>query len=166
VSYFDHVKCHHCGVMLDPDNLSAGMACPSCGQQLSLSDLFGVADAFTEAEQPEATLDDLLAPQKAFADDPLKGFAQEQHRAHAERQAARRRERGGGSASSAAASRSVASPPSASRGSGRPGLPRHSASTGMVHQPRQGEAWEADDDDDVGGSQSALELMRKMKKGR
>ena len=23
VSYFDHVKCHHCGAMLDPDKLSA-----------------------------------------------------------------------------------------------------------------------------------------------
>lgn len=170
MSYFDHVKCHHCGAMLNPDNLSAGMACPSCGGQLSLSDLFGVADAFSEHDQPEATLDDLLAPQKAYADDPLKEFAQQQHAAHAERQAARRRARqgGGGPASHQPSSghRSVASPPSASRGPTRPGLPQHSSSTGMVHRPRQGDAWDDEEDEEVGGTPSALELMRKMKKGR
>ena len=166
MSYFDHVKCHHCGTMLNPDNLSAGMACPSCGERLSLTDLFGVADAFSEHDQPEATLDDLLAPQKAYADDPLREWNQQQHAAHAERQAARRAGRSSGARAQGGGRSSVASPPSA-RQPQRPGLLQHSSSTGMVHQPRQGDAWEQEeDDDDVGGTPSALELMRKMKKRR
>lgn len=153
MSYFDHVKCHHCGTQLNPDALSAGMACPACGQTLALSDLFGVADAFSEHDQPEATLDDLLAPQKAYADDPLREFAQQQHQAHAERQAARREARSSGGAT---------------RPSGRPTPPGRSTppaaagSTGLVHRPSHDD----DDDDDVGGTPSALELMRRMKKGR
>jgi hypothetical protein len=110
-----------------------------CGGTLDLSDLFGVADAFSGVEGPEATLDDLLAPQRAYADDPLKQFAQQQHQAHAARQAARREQR--------ASSR-------------QPAPPASSGGTGLVHQPRR------DDDDDVGGTPSALELMRRMKKGR
>lgn len=144
MSYFDHVRCQHCNTQLDPDRLSAGMNCPACGQALDLKSLFGVADAFTGVDEggADVSLDDLMAPQRAYADDPMADFARAQHEA----QEARRQAKAEGRRPRPAA-------PS------RPAAP--AGSTGLVHQPRHD-----DDDDDVGGSPSALELMRRMKKGR
>jgi hypothetical protein len=50
--------------MLDPEQLGGrlGFACPHCGHQLSGKDLFGVAAAFSEEEQPELSLEDLMKP--------------------------------------------------------------------------------------------------------
>lgn len=66
MSYFDHVRCHACKSMLDPERLATvqgqGMSCPQCKAPLTLTDLFGLADAFAEDEAPDMTLEDLLAP--------------------------------------------------------------------------------------------------------
>jgi len=156
VSYFDHVKCHHCGAMLDPDKLSAGMSCTRCGGELSLQDLFGVKDAFVghnDGGGNDIGLDDLLAPGRLnpYAEDPLK---QGQPQQAGGRGGARPSGRG------------------APQASNRPGLPMgrssadHSGGGGVVHVPRQGDDWDEGSDDEVGGTSSALELMRKMKKRR
>ena len=62
MSYFDHVRCPNCRSMLNPEQLGGrlGFACPYCGNQLSGKDLFGVAAAFSEEEQPDLTLEDLM----------------------------------------------------------------------------------------------------------
>jgi hypothetical protein len=145
VSYFDHVKCHHCGAMLDPDKLSAGMQCTSCGGELALADLFGIKDAFSENDSPELSLDDLLAPgpNNPYAEDPLKQGQSPLNSAPPGRSAPR-----------PAAAPPARPPASASR-------PAAPGSRGMVHVPRQD-----DGDDDLGGTPSALELMRRMKKNR
>ena len=60
---FDHARCPNCTSILDPERLIAGTrgpACPKCGTQLSMVDLFGVSDAFREDEQPDLTLEDLM----------------------------------------------------------------------------------------------------------
>ncbi|MFT4627044.1 MAG: DNA-directed RNA polymerase subunit RPC12/RpoP [Myxococcota bacterium] len=64
MSYFDHVRCPSCRSMLDPEKIGGrmGFACPYCGGQLSAKDLFGVAAAFSEEDQPDLTLDDLMKP--------------------------------------------------------------------------------------------------------
>lgn len=60
MSYFDHVRCHACNAVLDPDTLGPGK-CPRCGVTLSLTDLFGVSAAFSEDDEPHLTLDDLVS---------------------------------------------------------------------------------------------------------
>ena len=63
MSYFDHVRCSSCGANFDPEKVSVGgrqFKCPSCGAELKLADLFGLADAFSEEDQPDLTLDDLV----------------------------------------------------------------------------------------------------------
>ncbi len=61
MSYFDHVRCHACRGSLDPEEIGPqGMACPKCGVQLSLTDLFGVKASFAEDDLPELGLDDLM----------------------------------------------------------------------------------------------------------
>ena len=169
MSYFDHVKCHHCGAQLDPDNLSAGMTCPRCHGQLSLQDLFGVRDAFVGVDggSNDLGLDDLLAPGRnnPYAEDPLKqggGYAYSGPSGRPKREASPRAARPSGGAS-----------PSPSQPS-RPalGVGRSSADPrghGMVHVPRDRDAWEDPEEEapeEIGGSSSALELMRKMKKRR
>ncbi len=61
MSYFDHVRCPHCRAMLDPESIGGvqgrGMRCPRCNEQLQLTDLFGVADAFSEEEGASLSLD-------------------------------------------------------------------------------------------------------------
>jgi hypothetical protein len=63
MTWFDHVRCHSCRAMLDPEALTArtGLTCPQCGAALSLPDLFGVSAAFSEEEEPQVSLDDLVA---------------------------------------------------------------------------------------------------------
>jgi hypothetical protein len=167
VSYFDHVKCHHCGAQLDPDKLSAGMTCTRCGGELSLQDLFGVKDAFVghnDGGGNDLDLDDLLAPGRLnpYAEDPLKQGQPQQARP------------GGGHPERSHNERPVARPPSrgASQAPNRAALPMgrstadRSGGQGMVHVPRQSDDWDDGPDEDVGGTPSALELMRKMKKRR
>ena len=64
VSYFDHVRCHACKAMIDPESVGGsggkGMTCPRCGAALSLTDLFGLAAAFSEEEEENVSLDDLV----------------------------------------------------------------------------------------------------------
>lgn len=64
MSYFDHVRCHSCKAMLDPEKLgdvaNRGMTCPKCGTALKLTDLFGLMDAFAEEEVEDPDLDDLV----------------------------------------------------------------------------------------------------------
>ena len=60
---FDHALCPGCQAMLDPERLNAGPrgpVCPKCQTPLSLVDLFGVADAFSEEEGEKLSLDDLV----------------------------------------------------------------------------------------------------------
>lgn len=65
MSYFDHVRCHACKAMLDPESLGSvpgqGLSCPKCRAALSLTDLFGLADAFDEDEPAPMSLDDLVS---------------------------------------------------------------------------------------------------------
>ena len=153
MSYFDHVRCHHCKAMLDPERISAGMTCPQCGNELALSDLFGLKDAFQEEEGPELSLDDLLAPGRnnPFAEDPLRQGRPPEPSPRAGRPAARPT---GGAPSRPAGPRGPQRP---ALGSGPSAAPP--GSTHMVPVPRSD-----DDDDRPGGTPSALELMRKMKK--
>lgn len=62
MSYFDHIRCSHCRAQLDPDGLNGrdGLVCPSCGGALNPTDLFGLADAFVEEDEPMLSLDDLV----------------------------------------------------------------------------------------------------------
>jgi DNA-directed RNA polymerase subunit RPC12/RpoP len=63
MSYFDHVRCPSCGAHLDPEALDVreGAArCPHCSSQIGLRDLFGVADAFVDEDEPHVTIDDLV----------------------------------------------------------------------------------------------------------
>lgn len=62
--YFDHVRCPSCGAQFDPESIdsSAGYAaCPACKSQLDVKSLFGVAAQFTEADGPDAKIDDLVS---------------------------------------------------------------------------------------------------------
>lgn len=77
VSYFDHVRCTACKATLDPESLVSvqgqGMSCPQCKAPLSLTDLFGLRDAFAEEESPDLSLDDLVAgPSRPAAPAPQK----------------------------------------------------------------------------------------------
>jgi hypothetical protein len=69
VTYFDHVRCSACKAMIDPESLAnkpgQGLSCPRCGAPLSLGDLFGLKDAFSEEDQEELSLDDALSKMKA-----------------------------------------------------------------------------------------------------
>jgi hypothetical protein len=67
VTYFDHVRCHGCKAMLDPDTLGPGR-CPKCGVTLSLQDLFGLSAALSEEDEEGVTLDDLVAAPRAPAE--------------------------------------------------------------------------------------------------
>jgi len=61
MSFFDHARCPHCRAMLDPESIGGvqgrGMRCPRCNNPLQLTDLFGVADAFSEEEGAALSLD-------------------------------------------------------------------------------------------------------------
>ena len=61
MSFFDHARCPHCRAMLDPESIGGvqgrGMRCPRCNNPLQLTDLFGVADAFSEEDGPSLSLD-------------------------------------------------------------------------------------------------------------
>ena len=69
MSYFDHVRCHACKAMLDLESLATvpgqGLTCPKCKAALSLTDLFGLADAFAEEEEGPVSLDDLVSARPA-----------------------------------------------------------------------------------------------------
>jgi len=61
--YFDHARCPTCGASFDPDKLAVRdghPACPHCGGQMKLVDMFGIADAFAEDDEPELTLEDAI----------------------------------------------------------------------------------------------------------
>lgn len=63
MSYFDHVKCNGCGAQLAPESLvtmQGHARCPKCGGNISLADLFGIADRFSEEDAPNVTIDDLV----------------------------------------------------------------------------------------------------------
>lgn len=63
MTYFDHIRCSSCGTAFDPEKVSVGgrvFKCPSCGEELRLTDLFGLADAFAEEDQPDLTLEDAI----------------------------------------------------------------------------------------------------------
>lgn len=69
MSYFDHVKCSGCRAQLDPESLVAiqgTVRCPRCGGNISLTDLFGVRDAFSEEDEPQVTIDDLVPGGPSF----------------------------------------------------------------------------------------------------
>lgn len=74
MSYFDHVRCHACKAMLDPETLAStpgqGLTCPRCKAALSLTDLFGLADAFAEEEEGPVSLDDLVSGPRPAAPKP------------------------------------------------------------------------------------------------
>lgn len=68
--YFDHVRCHACKAMLDPESLrtrESGPTCPKCGVTLSLTDLFGLSSAFAEEEEDPMSIDDLVSAPPAAA---------------------------------------------------------------------------------------------------
>jgi len=61
--YFDHVRCHSCNAHIDPERIDkeeGKMVCPACGEDLKLTDLFGVKASFLENEGPQVGLDDLV----------------------------------------------------------------------------------------------------------
>jgi hypothetical protein len=147
MSYFDHVRCHHCQAALDPDHLAAGMRCPRCGGELSLTDLFGVKDAFSEEDGPALSLDDLVGSgrNKASAEDPLRRGAPAEP----------------ASSSRPSSPRQTAAPRPARPALGVGPAAAPPGSTHLVPTSRP-----SDDDDQPGGTPSALELMRKMKKRR
>jgi predicted RNA-binding Zn-ribbon protein involved in translation (DUF1610 family) len=64
MSYFDHVRCHSCRSMLDPEKIGgvggSQFSCPYCGVELKLRDLFGVKAAFSEDDQQDLSLEDLM----------------------------------------------------------------------------------------------------------
>lgn len=65
--YFDHVKCPDCGTAFDPEKVATRgrqLSCPKCGAVLALTDLFGISDAFSEDDQPNLDLEDVI-PQRS-----------------------------------------------------------------------------------------------------
>lgn len=173
MSYFDHVRCNACKAMLDPESLGSvpgqGLSCPRCGAALSLTDLFGIADAFSEEEGPEMSLDDAMpsGPLSASAHDPTKGMyppTTRQGRASA----------GGAPAKPAPASKPAAGGGglSAVRGLLGGGAASPRGGTAMVHKPsadedtHRGSAPPAEPSRSLGSgdSPSALDIMRSMKK--
>jgi len=71
--YFDHVKCHSCKAQLDPERIETvegRMVCPACGNDLGLTDLFGVKAAFLEEDGPQMTLEDLVPSSGKHFDSP------------------------------------------------------------------------------------------------
>lgn len=71
--YFDHVKCHSCKAQLDPERIETvegRMVCPACGEDLGLTDLFGVKAAFMEEDGPQVTLEDLVPSSGKHFDSP------------------------------------------------------------------------------------------------
>ncbi len=75
MSYFDHVRCHACRAMLNPEALGRvqgqGLSCPQCGAALSLTDLFGLSASFAEEEAEDLSLDDLVTgPSRPAAPPP------------------------------------------------------------------------------------------------
>lgn len=63
MSYFDHVRCSSCGARINPEHVgrhTRRMECPSCGAQLQVADLFGVADPWAEDDVPDLTLEDAV----------------------------------------------------------------------------------------------------------
>lgn len=61
--YFDHVKCPACKAQIDPERLEVVQgraACPRCGAGISLKNLFGLRDSFSEEDAEDLSLDDLM----------------------------------------------------------------------------------------------------------
>ncbi len=61
--YFDHVSCHNCNAQIDPERIEkvrGKMVCPACGEDLKLTDLFGIKAQFMEDEGVQVSLDDLV----------------------------------------------------------------------------------------------------------
>jgi hypothetical protein len=139
VPYFDHVRCHACKAMLDPESLGGGgdgrgLICPRCGAALDLKDLFGLNAAFDEEEEGPVSLDDLVPRGSKPPPAPSKP-----------------------------ASPSKPAPSKPAPGKPAPGKPVQAkpplaSSTGLVHQP----APEPDDEPPAKGS--ALDAMRALKK--
>ena len=81
--YFDHVKCPSCKAQIDPERLEVSQgraACPRCGAAISLKNLFGLKDSFSEEDAEDLSLDDLMpgrakaAGPKRSADPGLEGL--------------------------------------------------------------------------------------------
>ncbi|TVQ89382.1 MAG: hypothetical protein EA397_15080 [Deltaproteobacteria bacterium] len=139
--YFDHVRCPACSAQFDPEKIDGrgGVAsCPACGSQLDIKSLFGVSAHLTEADAPEAHIDDLVegygASGKAWRTtggyDPLAGDAP--------------------------------SEPSARRGPAHEGPPPSGRTnqTGLARRP-------SDDDDELGpedGASAVLRALRDLKR--
>lgn len=71
--YFDHVRCHNCNAQIDPERIEkvrGKMACPACGEDLGLSDLFGVKASFLDDDSPNVSLDDLVPGGDGHFDNP------------------------------------------------------------------------------------------------
>jgi len=63
MSYFDHVRCPQCNASMKPEEVQSGSGrarCVHCNAELGLVDFFGVSAAFSEAEEAEPTIDDLV----------------------------------------------------------------------------------------------------------
>ena len=63
MSYFDHVRCPSCKATMNPEQVQSGSGrarCPHCSEEIGLVDFFGVSAAFSEEEQADVTLDDLV----------------------------------------------------------------------------------------------------------
>ena len=79
--YFDHVRCPSCNVQFNPERISSrgdAMSCPSCGAQLSLKSLFGLAAHLTEEDETNVTLDDLVPGLHAHTTPPAKPRARQE----------------------------------------------------------------------------------------
>ena len=75
MSFIDHVSCSTCNHYFSPEQIvtkDQGPSCPKCGNELAMTDIFGVGDAFVGVGDEEGmgmTLEDALpsgeAPQDA-----------------------------------------------------------------------------------------------------
>lgn len=72
MTFFDQVRCPHCRTGFDPEKVTVSgqtIVCPSCGEGLALSDLFGLADAFADPDDDQGplTLEDAVPRRTAPA---------------------------------------------------------------------------------------------------
>lgn len=149
--YFDHARCPSCGAAFDPDKITTvdgKPACPACGAPMKLVDMFGIADAFAEDEPDDLTLDDLVPGD-------FSSSSQRYEESHPYNRTAGSQTAHSGSHMHRAVSRedkerlySTSTTPS----------PAHEPSSDSLpaRVPRRG--------DDGGGSRSAMDVMREMKR--